>query len=267
MLPFVLLGAVVGAIMGVTGAGGGILAVPALSLGMEWPMQQAAPVALLAVGTAALFGAVDGLRLGLVRWRAATLMAVCGIVFAPLGVRLAQSLPTGVLMILFALAMLAASARMLLARGDDADSGMAPRVRNCMIDPATGRFMWTPRCAATLAGMGVLAGTLTGLLGVGGGFVMVPAFRHLTDLRMHGIVATSLAVITLVSLSSAAMALVHTHGHLPPGGLVFVGGAVAGMLTSRVVAKYLPPRGLQVGFAVLAGSVALYLLWNAVSEL
>ncbi|NNG63019.1 TSUP family transporter, partial [Pseudomonas fragi] len=61
----IVLGVLVGLLLGLTGAGGGILAIPALTLGLGWSLLEATPVALLAVGIAAAVGALDGLRKGL----------------------------------------------------------------------------------------------------------------------------------------------------------------------------------------------------------
>src|SRR5207253_6030479 len=105
MLLATFFGVVMGLVLGLTGAGGGILAVPALVLGLGWSMTQAAPVALFAVGSAAAVGAIDGLRHGLVRYRAALLIALLGALFSPLGIYFAHRLPEKVLMILFSLLM------------------------------------------------------------------------------------------------------------------------------------------------------------------
>ncbi|MFJ1017246.1 TSUP family transporter, partial [Bordetella bronchiseptica] len=72
------LGILIGLTLGLTGAGGGILAVPALVLGLGMDMPQAAPVALMAVGLAAAVGSAEGLRRGTVRYKAAALMSVVG---------------------------------------------------------------------------------------------------------------------------------------------------------------------------------------------
>src|SRR5437868_3455582 len=112
-------GLLIGIVLGLTGAGGGILAVPALVLGLGWPMTQAAPVALFAVGAAAAVGAVDGLRKGMVRWRAALLMALLGAVFTPLGLFFAHRLPESLLMALFCVVLLIVAWRMFSqVRGD-----------------------------------------------------------------------------------------------------------------------------------------------------
>jgi len=250
----ILFGLAIGMVLGLTGAGGGILAVPALVLGLGWSMPQATPVALLAVGLAAAVGAADGLRKGQVRWRAALLMAAMGIALAPFGVRLSHMLPHTVLMVLFALAMFAASARLV-----EDGAGLSSLNKNCMLAPQTGRLNWTRSCAMTLAAIGAMSGLLTGMLGVGGGFLIVPAFRQWTNIRMHGIVATSLLVVALVSLGATLSAL-HAGAQVNATGALFIAAVVAGMSGGRMAAPRLPARHLQRGFAMLSIVVALYLL-------
>lgn len=255
-----LYGTAIGAVLGLTGAGGGILAVPALVLGLHWTLPQATPVALLAVGLAAAVGAVDGLRSGLVRWRAALLMAVLGVSISPLGVMAARHLPATALTLLFAAAMLASSARLLLHATASASNVEMPVVRkNCMLDERTGRLRWTPLCAATLAGIGAVSGLLTGLLGVGGGFLLVPAFRQWTDIRMQGIVATSLLVVALISLG-AAVGAVASGSSVTPSGVTFIGAAIAGMALGRLGARAFAGRTLQLGFALLSAAVAVVMV-------
>lgn len=253
----VTFGLLIGLVMGLTGAGGGVMAVPALVMGLGWPMAQAAPVALMAVGAAAAMGAIDGLRKGLVRYRAALLMAALGGLFTPLGRQLAHQLPDTGLRSLFCLVLVVVALRM-------ARQAWRPRTlavehewqqKNCMLDPRTGRLRWTPRCALTLATLGACCGLLTGLLGVGGGFVLVPAFQQLSDIRLHGIIATSLLVIALVS-GMAILGALHAGVAIPAAGAGFIGASVMGMLIGRMAASHVPARGLQLGFAGLCLAVA-----------
>ena len=113
MLIISALGVAVGLMLGLTGAGGGIFAVPALVLGMHWSMTQAAPIALIAVGLAALTGALDGLRKRQTRYKAAFLMALAGTATAPMGLLVARQLPEYLLMLLFCAIMLIVAYRML----------------------------------------------------------------------------------------------------------------------------------------------------------
>src|SRR3546814_4068765 len=88
MLLISFLGALIGLVMGMTGAGGGILAVPALVVGLGFSMTAATPVALMAVGISAMVGALDGLSKKIVRYKAAALMAVLGSMMSHAGIHL-----------------------------------------------------------------------------------------------------------------------------------------------------------------------------------
>ncbi|VVE61626.1 membrane protein [Pandoraea captiosa] len=267
-----LLGAAVGLVLGLTGAGGGIFAVPALVFGLGWGVPQAGPVALLAVGASAAVGSAQGLRAGIVRYRAAMLMAGIGVCVAPVGSWLAHRLPERWLVGLFALAMLIVAARMY--RASRANAGKPPGDASegatrcasplppCRMDPSTGRLHWTRRVASTLGLIGAVSGFASGLLGVGGGFVIVPALRRFTDITVHGVVATSLFVIALISAGTVANAWWHG---MHPGlqGWTFVLGAVLGMVLGRALAPRLAASRLQQIFSALMAAVAFGMVVKA----
>lgn len=256
-----LLGLMIGAILGLTGAGGGILAVPALMASMGWSLPQAAPIALIAVASGASVGTLEGLRQGLVRYRAALLMAVCGAPFTPVGQHWASLLPARLLTGLFAAIMLLVALRMMLRRQQDhADDLWLPGV-GC-IRQGTGRFVWTGPTAFMLGSVGALTGLLSGLLGVGGGFVMVPLLQRLTELSLRGVIATSLMVVALISSSGALVAWWHGRVEWTPFVAAFAGSVVIGMVLGRVLSRYLPVRTVQLSFAgvlLLVASRMLYL--------
>ncbi|CRM25136.1 Sulfite exporter TauE/SafE [Pseudomonas sp. 31 R 17] len=266
MLLASMLGVLMGLVMGLTGAGGGILGVPALVLGLGLTMTQAAPVSLLAVGAAAAVGAIDGLRHGLVRYRAALLIALLGALFSPLGVFVAHQLSEPVLMGLFSALMVLVAWRMVRREKVEAgpsDHGAASwGQKNCMLNQQTGRLAWTAKCTATLAALGAVTGAVSGLLGVGGGFLIVPAFKQLTDVQMRGIVATSLMVVSLLSLIGVVGAF-HAGVNIEPVGWGFIVASIAGMLAGRRLCSVIPARALQVGFAGLCVLVAAGMLMNA----
>ena len=154
--------------------------------------------ALVAVAAGAIVGAIDGFRHRLVRYKAAMLMAACGIPMTHLGQTWAHALPQHLLMAGFAALMLAVARRFYgQARMDRAASDDV--LHWVFINEVTGKFIWTPVTALVLAGIGIFTGLMTGLLGVGGGFLIVPLMRRFTNLSMAGIVATSLFLISMVS--------------------------------------------------------------------
>ena len=257
------LGATVGLTLALTGAGGGIVAVPLLVFALHLELAQAGPTGLLAVGLAAALGAAIGLREGKVRYRAALLIGGAGMLVAPMGVSLARHLPNGPLMLAFAV-VLCWSALSMYGR---TRSKARPKLERpaerppCVRCPSTGRLIWTKPCAWVLTSTGLWSGLLSGLLGVGGGFVIVPALTRYSDLTADGVVSTSLAVIALVSISAVASAA--AHGAIDwPTALPFACGAGAALLAGRRLAARWSGPALQRSFAGLSLVVALLLLWR-----
>ncbi len=260
MSAILILGLCVGIVLGLTGAGGGILAVPALVFSQGWSVAQAAPIGLLAVTGAAIIGTGEGFLHKLVRYRAALLMALIGIPMTPLGLAAARMVPAPWLFGLFSLTMFVVAAR-LLKPATERDTGQAP----CHVNPATGRLDWTPKTALIMTGIGAFTGFLTGLLGVGGGFVLVPALRKATDISMHGIVATSLMVIALVGSAGVMATLLQGYALPLRVALPFIASSALGMLGGRLLMRRFHPHHVQRIFAFLVIGVAIMMLYRAVT--
>ena len=257
------LGSIVGAILALTGAGGGILAVPLLVFGLHLTIAQSAPVGLFAVGAASVFGAAIGLRKGEVRYRAAAFIGVVGMLVAPAGLKLARVLPNQPLTVAFALVLVAAAVRMLRQPRVNGAETLPPLRRSpCVTDAATGRLVWTRRCTWALAVTGMVSGGLSGLLGVGGGFVIVPALTRFSDLGVRMVISTSLAVIAIVSMGAIAAAAAQ-HALSWSIALPFATGAVIALLSVRPAAARLAGRRLQQLFAVTSLLVAVLLVARA----
>ena len=134
--------------------------------------------------------------------------------------------------------------------------------KNNHVSEADHRIAWTLPCARALGGTGLLSGLLSGLLGVGGGFVIVPALTRYTDLDVRSIQVTSLAVIALVSVSSVSAAALQ--GAVPwLIALPFAGGAAAALLVGRLLACRIDGKRLQQAFAWFTVLVALLMLARA----
>jgi len=254
-----LLGIIVGLVLGLSGTGGGIIAVPLLVLGLKLDIPQAVPISLMAVGLAAGVGAGMGLKQGIVRYKAATLMAATGILFAPAGLWIAHQLHTELLTAAFACLLLVMGYRTYIRAGRVTRDEVTGEELPCMLGKTHGKFVWSMRCARALSLSGAATGILSGMLGVGGGFILVPAMQRFTNLHMQSIIATSLAVITLVALAGIATSAVYSgipwHHAIP-----FGGGAVAGMTAGRMFSRKLAAHHLQRAFALVVIGVALGLV-------
>lgn len=266
LLAFIGTGLLVGMVLGLTGAGGSILAVPALMTLTHWPLSQVAPAALLAVAAAAITGSVEGLRRGIVRYRAAALMALAGLPAAPLGLQAAVWMPESILLGLFSLILFWVGLRTLrdtFHKPEPVVGDRPSRLPPCRLDHRTGRFGWPLRCLAAMSALGAVTGGLSGLLGVGGGFVIVPGLRRISDLPVHSTVATSLLVVALTAAETIAVAAVSDR--LPPLApvLPFVAANVIGMLTARRLAARLSASVISRAFALITWVVCGDLLWKA----
>ena len=265
MLISVGLGLIVGVILALTGAGGGVLAVPLLVFGVGLRVAEAGPIGLLAVGMAAALGAVLGLKAGTVRYKAALLMAGTGMVLSPFGIWLANRVDNRGLSILFGMVLLLVAYRIFRQAHDQpaSDEQPAKRTPPCIRDSDSGRFIWTARCAGILALSGSVTGLLSGLLGVGGGFVLVPALQRYSDLAMPSVVATSLAVIALVSVTGVVSGAVAGNLNWMIA-VPFCAGALAGMMGGRFISSRLAGPHLQYGFAAVSALVAVGMIGKSI---
>ena len=268
----ILLGIVVGLVLGLTGAGGSIFAVPLLLFGLGWDMRQATPVALLAVCGAALMGAITAWKAGLVCLRAALLMGIFGALTSPLGIELAARAPHSVLVLAFAAVMLIVAVRMILqARTHAAETrivratgaqGEPPGAAVCRIDEMSRRIRLTSPCALVLALGGAATGVLSGALGVGAGFVIVPTLHAATELSVGACIATSLMAIAIISASAVTGFLVRGSSLPIAVAAPFLVGALAGMLLGRWIAPRVSGPRLQQLFATVMALAAVIMAWR-----
>ena len=271
----ILLGLFVGFVLAITGAGGAILSLPLLVFFLDLKMIDAAPISLIAIMLSAGFAAGLGLKSGIVRYKAATLLATFGMLCAPLGVYVAHQLPEKVLAILFSFVLLIVSIRSFqkfqtptLLIGDDCDdpNGCDDNDKEepaCAVNPATSRLFWTAPCTKRLILTGGFSGFLSGLLGVGGGFIIVPTLHSISNLETKMIVATSLAVIALVSMASA-FSYAGNGAILWNIAIPFVSATVGGMLLGRLLHTKIPSHISVLIFSILSLIIAVLMFLNTV---
>jgi uncharacterized protein len=187
------IGLVIGALVGLLGGGGSILAVPALVYLAGQDLQQAVATSLLVVGITAVVAVVPRLRERQISWRIGLLFGVAGAATAFAGAAVNRLLPDELTLALFAVLMVGAGVRMLQ---DKPATGTA-----CAVDG--GRVNWRRCLPRTLAG-GLVVGFLTGLLGVGGGFLIIPVLVLALGLPMPTAIGTSLVVVAINSAAGFA---------------------------------------------------------------
>jgi hypothetical protein len=253
------LGFLIGLSLGALGGGGSILAVPVLVYGAGQDPRAATASSLLLVGLAAAVGLAPHWRVGRVRVGTGLAFGAAGVPGSLAGSALNHRIDPDVLLLAFAGLVVVAAWRMLtacptctrvgesLALGGDAGPGGGGVAVATRVDV---------RRAVAVVAAGSAVGFLTGLFGVGGGFVIVPALTLLLHLPMPAAIGTSLVVIAVNS--AVALAARVTTGIEWGVTLPFAVAAVAGVLTGGRVADRLDAHrslrwfaGLLVGVAVM----------------
>jgi uncharacterized membrane protein YfcA len=213
----------------------------------------------------AFAGFVQRMRRRQVELPTGILFAAAGIAGAPFGTWLAARISDSVLLGMFALLMLVIAARMWMTASranhhaileilDDDESGPT-----CQRDPA-GKLTITTSCGLLLAVVGLLAGILTGLFGVGGGFIIVPALVTFSGMGIQRAIGTSLLVISLVSASGAASHIL-VNANLPIAtAAIFVSGSIAGLFAGSRLSRRISGIGLQKTFAAAIVLIAVYVV-------
>lgn len=234
-----LAGGAVGLSLGALGGGGSVLAVPALIYLLGFTPAAATTASLLIVAATSATALFAHARAGTVRWKPGAAFAAAGLVPAALAGAAAARLPQSALTVAFAAVAAAAAAGMLRPERGTATAG-------------TG----LPARPARAAGAGAGLGALTGLLGVGGGFLAVPALVTVLAFEMRAAVGTSLLVISVNSLASLAVrsgsAVPVDWGVVAP----FTAAAILGAWDGRRLASRISGRLLRRLFGALLLAVA-----------
>jgi hypothetical protein len=242
-------GTVIGLVLGATGGGGSLLAIPLLVYGLGVEARAAAAMSLVVVAGAALVGVYQRRVAGTIKVRAALVFSGVGAAGAWAGAFGHRFVRSETMLLLFGALTIVAVWQMWRRDGEPTDS-----------DPQESCTDGFPRsCWFKLATVGLLAGLLTGFFGVGGGFIIVPALTIVLGFPVRMAVGTSLLIVALISVGGI-------FGHLQAGqvswpltGLLLLGGVI-GMSGGSRVAQRLSPVVLTRSVSLVALVVAIWLI-------
>jgi uncharacterized protein len=239
----VVLAVLIGVSLGMLGGGGSILAVPLLVYVAGLDAKEAIATSLLVVGVTSLAAVVGHARAGRVRWRTGVVFGLAAMAGAYLGGRLGEYVPGTWLLVGFAVMMLATAGAMIRGRRPGATrshgDGHLP--------------------VGTVLLEGVVVGLVTGLVGAGGGFLVVPALVLLGGLEMPAAVGTSLLVIGMKSFAGLAgyLSVVRLDWGLAAA---VTAAAVVGSVVGARLVRHVDPERLRQGFGwfvLVMGGVVL----------
>lgn len=239
----VVLAVAVGVALGLLGGGGSILTVPLLTYLAGMEPREAIAASLFVVGVTSAVGTLSHARRGNVRWRTGLVFGAGGMAGALLGGLVGGRIPGTILMIAFATMMIATAWAMIRGRRDPAGPSLArrrPQVLRIILD-------------------GLVVGLVTGLVGAGGGFLVVPALALLGGLSMPVAVGTSLLVISMKSVAGLGGYLTTVTLDWPLVGAVTV-AAVAGSLVGARLATRVPEAALRRGFGIFVLVMGVFVL-------
>lgn len=238
----VTLAVFVGIALGLLGGGGSILTVPLLAYVAGMDAKQAIATSLLVVGVTSAVGAVSHARAGRVQWRTGLIFGGAGMAGAYAGGVLARFIPGTVLLIGFAVMMIATAVAMLRGR------------KNVVASDSTHRMP-----VVKIIAEGLFVGLVTGLVGAGGGFLVVPALALLGGLPMPIAVGTSLIVIAMKSFAGLGGYLSSVQINWTAA-LAVTAAAVVGALVGARLTAMVNPDALRKAFGWFVLAMASVIL-------
>ncbi|MBP2214998.1 sulfite exporter TauE/SafE family protein [Arthrobacter sp. CAN_C5] len=242
LLATVLLSVVIGLSLGLLGGGGSILTVPILTYVAGLDPKEAIAASLFVVGVTSAVSAIDHARKKRVKWRTGLVFGAAGMAGAFAGGLLGGRIPGTILMIAFALMMVATSIAMIRGR------------KNKTATPHDGEL---PILKVVIEGL--IVGLVTGLVGAGGGFLVVPALALLGGLSMPIAVGTSLVVIAMKSFAGLAGYLTTVTLDWGLVAAVTAAAVVGSLIGSRLTGR-IPEAALRKGFGIFVLFMGVFVL-------
>jgi uncharacterized membrane protein YfcA len=235
------LAALIGVSLGLLGSGGSIITLPILVYVAGIPVSQAVGMSLVIVGGTAAVGSYRRFRQGDLALHPAVIFAATGMAGSFFGARLTHLVAPKLLLLLFGCLMLGVGVAMLRKR-EEKNVGAALHLTKCLA-------------------VGLVVGIITGFLGVGGGFLILPALVLFAGIDMKKALGTSLAVIAVNSLSGLAGQLLYVHFNWRLT-LGFLAISVLGMFLGLAVANRLAAESLRRAFAWAIIALSIFLLYS-----
>jgi uncharacterized protein len=235
----IALALLIGILLGMLGGGGSILTLPMLVYVLGVESHRAIAMSLAVVGTTSLVAMVMHARKGAVQWRVGFPFSAAAMVGAYAGGSVGRHLPASVLLVAFAALMVTTSTLMLRGRKQ-------PEAQ-------------TPARLPIMLGLGGVVGVLSGLVGAGGGFLIVPALSLFGGLQMRIAIGTSLLII---SMQSAAGFLGHAEQLDLPLLASIVAAAVVGSLLGSTLSSRVPAAQLRRGFAWFVAAMGIFMFFK-----
>jgi uncharacterized membrane protein YfcA len=237
----------IGVILGMLGGGGAILTLPMLVYAVGVEPKAAIATSLFVVGATSMAGSTVHARAGTVRWKVGTIFGLAAMIGAYAGGRVAHLVPGGVLLVLFGALMVVTATAMLKGRSAGAREPEALRVGRALA-------------------LGATVGFVSGLVGAGGGFLIVPALTLFGGLAIREAIGTSLLVIALQSFAGFAGHITHVHLDWTLV-LVIAATSLAGSVLGAVLGAKVSPHGLRRGFAWLVLAMGLFMFFKQLPAL
>ncbi len=262
MLTFsVLAGLATGLVLGLLGSGGSIVILPALVYLLDVPTKSAVAITLGTVGLTAAIAALTHWRRGNIDIPVAIIFGAFGVAGTFAGTRIGLVTPEVVQLSLFATVMYVAAWRMIRPPVATPTAGALVAFSRAENGGAT--VCLDVRHATGVAALGIGVGVLAGVVGVGGGFMIVPALVLLAGLTMKEAVGTSLAIVTANTLTGFAgyVGKVPIDYHLMA---IFAGVAIAGSFVGAAISKRLSATSLKRLFAIFLVVVASYIVFRQI---
>jgi uncharacterized membrane protein YfcA len=237
-------GVLIGAALGLLGGGGSVLTVPIFVYVLGFPPKEAIAMSLAVVAVTSAFGAASHWRAGNVNIRVAALFGAVAMVGTSVGVQLGRFVPGTVQLVIFGAVMLAAAVFMLRGRPRRDDL-----IATTQVEPRMALVKALPG--------GLLVGSLTGVVGVGGGFLIVPALV-LMRMSLREAVGTSLLIIT----GTCIVGFVGYLGHVRldwTAVVLVAAGTLPGIGLGSYLHRFVPQSVLRRGFAAFLVLMAAFI--------